>query len=164
MGKIDDCRNSKKCRMSVIWGLMLLVLLLAIFMKKGTVVFMIIFALLAGALAIDGFNKDFDLQKMWKTGSYEQSRVQTVKDKNGKSVRLITWTCTKWKWKNDFDLNCKDFSTWEEAQAKYNKCAEEIKKNNPEITDIKDFDIYWLDKNHNWIVCESLPWAPKITK
>jgi hypothetical protein len=160
MGKISDCRQSKKCRMTIIGILMFLVLLLLIFMKKWKIAFLTIFILLAIAMWLEGYNYDIDLQKFWETWNYKESRVETIKDKNGKNIRIITWKCAR----NDFDLNCKDFSTWREAQDKYNECAEEIKKNNPQITNIKDLDIYGLDKNYNWIVCEHLPWAPKLAK
>ena len=152
MGFISDCRNSKKCRMGVIGVLMLIVLALIIFWKKGTAALIVILVLLAIAMWIDGFDYDADLGKLWETGSYQESRVETIKDSDGNSVRIITWTCNS----KEYDLNCADFDTQKEAQDKYDECAYSIKQSNPEIKDINKFDIFGLDGNNNWIVCEAL--------
>ncbi len=138
--------------MSVIGALMVIVILLLIFWKKGTIALTVILVLLAIAMWLDGFDYDADLQKLWETGSYSESRVETVKDANGNSVRVITGVCNS----GDFDLNCANFSTQEEAQAKYQQCADEIAANNPGI-DTRKLDIYGLDGNNNGIVCEALP-------
>jgi len=150
---ISNCRNSKKCRMDTIWWLMIIVVLLLIFWKKWTVALTVILVLLAIAMWVEWFNYDADLGKLWETWSYEQSRVETIKDSDWNSIRLITWNCNS----KEFDLNCADFATQDEAQAKYDECAQEIKQNNPEIKDINKLDIYGLDWNNNGIVCEALP-------
>lgn len=98
------------------------------------------------------YDYDFDLGKLWETGSISESRVETVKDSEGNSVRLITGTCNR----AEFDLNCDAFSTQGEAQAKYNECADEVASNNPGI-DVKKLDIYGLDGDNDGIVCEALP-------
>ena len=152
MWMIENCRNSKKCRMSVIWALMLIVLALIIFWKKGTTALIVILVLLAVAMWIDWFDYDADLQKLWETGSYTESRVETIKDSDWNSVRIITWTCNS----KEFDLDCKDFETQKEAQEKYDECAYSIKQSNPEIKDINKLDIFGLDWNNNGIVCEHL--------
>ena len=149
---IKKCRNSKKCRMSVIWILVIIVLLLIFFWKKATLMLVVILVFLAIAMWLEWFDYDVDLWKLWETWSYSESRVETVKDSDWNSVRIITGKCNSW----DFDLNCADFSTQDEAQAKYQECADEIEANNPGI-DTKKFDIYWLDGNNNGIVCEALP-------
>ncbi len=148
--RISDCRKSKKCRMSVIWALMLIVILLLIFWKKGTAALIAILVLLAVAMGLEGYNYDVDLQKLWETWSYQESRVESVKDKNWNTIRLI-WECVK------DDVNCDKFKTQGEAQAKYEYCMEEIKKNNPNITDSRKLDIYGLDRDHDGIACEALP-------
>jgi len=112
----------------------------------------VILILLAMAMWLEGFNGDADLGKLWETKSYSESRVETIKDADGNSVRLITGTCNS----GDFDLNCSNFSTQGEAQAKYNECAEQVAENNPGI-DTKKLDIYGLDGNNNGVVCEALP-------
>jgi len=112
----------------------------------------VILILLAMAMGLEWYNGDADLGKLWETGSYSESRVETVKDSEGNSVRLITGVCNS----NDFDLNCADFTTQGEAQAKYDACAKEVEENNPGI-DTRKLDIYGLDGNNNGIVCEALP-------
>ncbi len=138
--------------MGVIVALMLIVGLCILLLKKGTTAFIVILVLLAIALGLEGFDYDADLGKLWETGSYSESRVETVKDAEGNSIRLITGECNR----KEFDLNCKDFASQEEAQAKYNYCAEIVAKNNPDI-DTKKLDIYGLDGDNDGIVCEALP-------
>lgn len=131
---------------------MLVVLLLIIFWKKATGILIVILVLLAIAMGLEGFNYDADLGKLWETKSYSESRVETIKDSDGNSIRLITGNCNR----AEFDLNCDDFATQGEAQAKYNECANIIAENNPNI-DTRKLDIYGLDGNNNGIVCEALP-------
>lgn len=138
--------------MSIIAILMLVVLLLIIFWKKATGILIVILVLLAIAMGLEGFNYDADLGKLWETKSYSESRVETIKDSDGNSIRLITGNCNR----AEFDLNCDDFATQGEAQAKYNECANIIAENNPNI-DTRKLDIYGLDGNNNGIVCEALP-------
>ncbi len=138
--------------MGFIAALILIVLALIIFWGKAKAVLWAIVVMLAIALAVEGFDYDADLGKLLETGSYAESRVETVTDTDGNSTRIITGNCNR----KEFDLNCDDFSTQQEAQNKYNECAEEIGENNPGI-DIKKFDIYGLDGNNNGIVCEALP-------
>lgn len=149
---LKKCRNSKKCRMSIIGIIMLIVVLLIIFGKKATILLTVILVLLAVAMGLEGFNYDADLGKLWKTGSYSESRVETVKDSDGNSVRVITGKCNR----AEFDMNCSSFSTQGEAQAKYNECAQEIASNNPNI-DVNKLDVYGLDGDNDGIVCEALP-------
>jgi hypothetical protein len=131
---------------------MVIVILLLIFWKKGTIILTVILILLAIAMGLEGYNGDADLGKLWETGSYSESRVETVKDADGNSVRVITGVCNS----GDFDLNCDNFATQGEAQAKYQDCADEVASNNPGI-DTSKLDIYGLDGNNNGIVCEALP-------
>ena len=151
---ISNCRKSKKCRMWIIGGLMLVVVLLLIFWKKWTVALSVILVLLAIAMWVEGFNYDIDLQKYWETGNYQESRVESIKDKNWDTVRLIG-SCVK------ADVNCDNFATQWDAQKRYDSCMSEIKANNPNIEDPIKLDIYGLDRDHDGIACEALP---KIAK
>ncbi len=150
MSIIWDCRKSKKCRMWVIWVLMIIVILLMFFWKKWMVALTVILVLLAVAMWIEGFNYDVDLGKLWQTWSYEQSRVESVKDKDGNTIRLI-WECVK------ADVNCDNFKTQADAQALYDKCMKEIAKNNKNIENPVNLDIYWLDRDKDGKACEALP-------
>lgn len=130
---------------------MALVVILMLVLKKGTIAFTVILILLAVALGLEGFNYDVDLGKLWETGNYQESRVESVTDKDGNTVRLIG-SCVK------ADVNCDQFETQNEAQEIYNTCAAEIEANN-NIDDVKSLDIYGLDRDKDGIVCEALPAA-----
>ena len=147
---ISNCRKSKKCRISIIWVLMIIVVLLLIFLKKWTTALIVILVLLAVAMWIEWFNYDVDLQKLWQTWNYQESRVESIKDKDWNTVRLI-WECVK------ADVNCDNFKTQADAQARYDFCMDEIKKNNPNIEDPRKLDIYGLDRDHDGLACEALP-------
>lgn len=147
---LQNCRKSKKCRISIIWFLMIIVLILIFFWKKFTTLLWIIFILLAIAMWLEWFNYDVDLQKLWKTWNYKESRIENIKDKNWNTIRLI-WQCVK------ANVNCDNFKTQIEAQKVYNTCMKEIKENNKNIDNPKKLDIYWLDKDKDGIACEALP-------
>lgn len=149
---LKKCRNSKKCRMCIIITLMIVVAILWFVWEKARVAWAIAFIMLSIALGVEGFDYDIDIQKYWETGSYSESRVESFKDENGNSVRLITWNCNR----KEFDLNCDDFQTQQQAQAKYEECAIKVQNNNTEIN-VQRLDIYWLDGDKDGIVCEVLP-------
>ncbi len=84
-----------------------------------------------------------------KTGSFEQSRVETRK-----WVKIIWSECAS------DNLNCADFTTQSQAQAKYEYCADKISRANSHIwgkDKVKSLDIYWLDGDKDGMVCEALP-------
>jgi len=138
--------------MWIIAGLIFIVLALLVFWGKAKAALIAILVLLAIAFAVEWYDYDADLGKLWETGSYQESRVETIKDSEGNSLRIITGNCNS----KEFDLNCDDFTTQAEAQTKYNECADEVAENNPGI-DMSKFDIYGLDGNNNGVVCEALP-------
>lgn len=148
--KLEKCRNSKNCRMWFIALLIFIVLALIIFWWKAKTALWIILVLLAIAFAVEWYDYDADLGKLWKTWNYSESRVETVTDKEWNKVRLI-WKCVKW------DVNCDNFSSQNDAQKVYDDCAQEIAKSNIWIENPKKLDIYWLDRDKDGIVCEHLP-------
>jgi FlaG/FlaF family flagellin (archaellin) len=113
-------------------------------MKTLLIVLMVI---LAGAIGVEVSNYDIDLGRLRDTGNIQESRVQT---KNG--VRIFG-NCVS------DNLNCANFKTQWEAQAKYEQCAEQIRVDNKksDTNEIKNLDIYGLDKDKDGTVCESLP-------
>ncbi len=150
--KMRECRNSKKCRMGIIITLMIVVVILYFVWEKAKYAWAIAFVMLSIALWVEGFNYDFDIQKFIQTGwDYQASRVETFEDDDGNTIKLITGNCNR----QEFDLDCKDFSTQQEAQAKYQSCADEVQQENPSI-DVKKLDIYGLDWDNDGIVCEAL--------
>lgn len=149
---LKNVRNNKTSRMTIIGVLMIVVLLLLIFWKKGTAALLVIFVLLAIAMGLEGFDYDVDLQKLWETKSYSESRVERVTDSEWNPHTVITGTCNS----KEFDLNCADFSTQSEAQTKYQQCADSVAADNPGL-DVRKLDIYGLDGDNDGKVCEALP-------
>ncbi len=155
--KLSQARRKKKYR---VWVLLIIIAILAImaFVFEKVRWFLIwLIILMLTALWLEVFNYDIDLWKLWETWNLKESRVETVKDKNWDTIKLI-WSCVK------ADVNCDNFKTQGEAQSMYDKCAAEIKKDNPSITDPKKLDIYGLDRDHDWIVCEHLPKVLRVAK
>lgn len=99
------------------------------------------------AIGLEATDYDVDLATLWETWSIEESRVE---NKNG--VRLIGECVSD-------NLNCSNFDTQEEAQELYENCAAKIKEYNSDVEDVKSLDVYWLDRDKDGIVCESLPTA-----
>jgi hypothetical protein len=152
---LQKARNTKSTRL---WFLVLLVVIvIALYMlgiiKKGFAIGLGI--LLLGAIGIQSFDYDLDLGTLWSTGSIKESRVQHTKD-----GVVLKGDCVKPAGKAaEYDLDCNNFATQEEAQAKYDSCAAQIAKNNSGLDQAKimSLDIYGLDRNKNGIVCEALP-------
>ena len=109
---------------------------------------------LLAAIGIQTFDYDLDLGSLWAGKSIAESRVQQTKD----GIKLMG-SCVKAAGSTKDDLNCSNFATQEEAQAKYDMCSDQIASYNSGKTpaQIKSLDIYGLDGNKNGIVCESLP-------
>ncbi len=106
--------------------------------------------LMLGAVGLEVYDYDLDLGKLRETKSLSESRVESVKDWEWNTVRLVG-SCVK------ADVNCDNFATQADAQATYNRCAAEIEKNNAGIEGALKLDIYGLDRDKDGIVCEALP-------
>mgnify|MGYP003596771724 CR=1 FL=1 len=153
----EKARNTKSTR---IWFMVLLLAVIFLLyvtgvIKKGFAIGLGI--VLLAAIGIETFNYDLDLGKLWETGNIQESRVTHTKD----GLKLMGSCALPIKWEGD--LNCSNFKTQGEAQAKYDQCASEIASYNQGVdaAKVKSLDIYGLDKNKNGIVCEALPGAPK---
>ena len=153
----EKARNTKSTR---IWFMVLLLAVIFLLyvtgvIKKGFAIGLGI--VLLAAIGIETFNYDLDLGKLWETGNIQESRVTHTKD----GLKLMGSCALPTKWEGD--LNCANFATQAEAQAKYDQCASEIASYNQGVdaAKVKSLDIYGLDKNKNGIVCEALPGAPK---
>ncbi len=96
----------------------------------------------AVAVGLEVADTDFDLKKLWETGSLEESLL--ARDGEGNLVTEASVFCDA-QAEGFYDLNCGDFLTHAEAQNIYDTC---------------DSDINRLDGNNNGIVCESLPGSP----
>lgn len=110
--------------------------------------------LLMTAIGIQTFDYDLDLGTLWRTGNIQESRIQQTQD----GIKLMG-SCVKSQWSTKTDLNCDNFKTQEEAQIKYETCANQIASYNKGVDSnkVKSLDIYGLDGNKNGIVCEALP-------
>lgn len=152
----QQVRNTKSTR---IWFMIVLIaviigLYMAGIIKKWFAIGLWI--LLLAAIGIETFNYDLDLGKLWETGNIQESRVSHTKD----GIKLMG-SCAIPK-NGEGDLNCSNFNSQPEAQAKYEQCATEITSYNVwvDTAKVKSLDIYRLDGDKDGIVCESLPGAP----
>lgn len=99
------------------------------------------------AFWVELFDYDIDLWRLWETGSVSESRVE---NRNG--MRIFWEKCVS------DNINCSNFATQTEAQALYDSCASQIAQdNNATAEDVKNVDVYGLDRDKDGIVCESLP-------
>jgi hypothetical protein len=149
----EEVRTTKSIR---IWFMVFLIAVIVLLYITGVIKkwFAIgLGILLLAAIGIETINYDLDLGKLWETGNIQESRVSHTKD----GIKLMG-SCAipkKWEW----DLNCSNFTTQTEAQAKYDSCANEIVSYNKWVDSakIKSLDIYRLDGDKDGKVCESLP-------
>ncbi len=156
-GELEKARNTKSTRL---WFLVLLaVIIFALWWLKIIKTWFAIWLgiVVLAAIGIQTFDYDLDLQTLWKTGNIAESRVQHTSD----GIKLMG-SCVKPVGQNSTDdLDCANFTTQLQAQAKYDTCASQIALYNTGKTSdqIKSLDIYGLDGNKNGIVCEALPAA-----
>jgi hypothetical protein len=153
--ELEKARNTKSTRLWVI-ALLGVVVFVLWWLKVIKTWFAIGLGIVVLAMfGIQTFDYDLDLATLWKTGSLTESRVQQTPD----GIKLMG-SCVKpvTRWDAN-DLNCANFKTQAEAQAKYDTCAAQIASYNAGQTSdsIKNLDIYGLDGNKNGIVCEALP-------
>jgi hypothetical protein len=152
--ELEKVRNTKSTR---IWILLLVgaVLFVLWWMGKIKTAFAVgLGIVLLAAIGIQTFDYDLDLASLWAGKSIAESRVQQTKD----GIKLMG-SCVKAQGKATADLNCDNFKTQEEAQEKYDTCADQISSYNSGLdkAKVKSLDIYGLDGNKNGVVCESLP-------
>ncbi|MFZ2555369.1 MAG: hypothetical protein WAZ27_05030 [Minisyncoccia bacterium] len=139
---IASLRQSKKVRLWVIGGLIVLVAILLFFIK-GTwakVILGVSLALLLGAFGMEASNTDYDLGKAIETGSMSAAKIE--RDASGNLTNVDSFCNAA-----EIDYNCADFKTQAEAMSVYNRCSE-LGKN---------MDVYRLDGDKDGKVCESLP-------
>lgn len=143
---LSDARQRKNTRIlfMVLLAVVLVVLYLAGIIKKGFLIGLGI--VLLAAIGIETFDYDLDLATLRETGSIEESRVQHT----NQGITLYGGCVTD-------DLNCSDFLTQEDVQAKYQQCMDQVLEKNPDITDPNELDIYGLDGDKDGVVCEALP-------
>ena len=136
MKDVADWRQSKKSRLIIIIGLLILVGVIAFFFEKTRMWMLGIGAVLLIALGLEATNTDVDLGKLLETGSLQESMIQ--RDENGKA--LYGATC------EENVYNCSNFKTQSEAQEVYDTC-----------TSAENRDRHGLDRDGDGIACQSLP-------
>ncbi len=140
--KQPSWRESKKVRLWIIGGLIVLVAILFFFVK-GTwakAALGVAMALLLGAFGMEVANTDYDLGKAWETGSMSAAKIQ--RDAGGNLINVDSFCNSA-----EIDYNCSDFKTQAEAMSVYSRCSE-LGKN---------MDVFRLDGDKDGRVCESLP-------
>lgn len=136
MKEVAHWRRSKKSRLIIIIGLLILVGVIAIFFEKTRLWMLGIGAVLLVALGLEATNTDLDLGTLMETGSVQESVIQRDEDGNA----IYGAMC------EENVYNCSDFATQPEAQEVYDTC------NTPE-----NRDRHGLDRDGDGVACQSLP-------
>ncbi|NMB70292.1 hypothetical protein GYA27_03775 [candidate division WWE3 bacterium] len=144
-----NIRGSKKVRLGVIIFLMAVVAVLFVVWEKARIFLVVAFLALLAALGMEVSNKDYDVQQLIKTKSFEQSEVQ--RDSSGNVLFDVfgNTTTDATKGKKADQYNCSDFKTQPQAQAFFEKVGG------------LGNDINRLDGNKDGEACESLPKSTK---
>lgn len=150
---LTKLRYNHKFRIGLILFLLAVVSILFFVWEKGRVYLAIAFISLVTALGLEVNKSDWDLEKLYQTKSFEQSKVSrdnkgNVKlDKAGNIFfdKAGNITADKSHGKEADKYNCSDFATQAEAQAFFEKVG---KRGN---------DVNRLDGDKDGVVCESLP-------
>ncbi len=143
--KFTKLRGNRKFRLGLILVLMAIVAILFFFFEKLRIVLIVAFIALLAAFGMEVTQNDWDLGELWKTKSFEESKV--LRDEKGNVLfdKMGNITTDKSKGKEADDYNCADFSTQPEAQGFFEKVGG------------TGNDINMLDGNKDGEACESLP-------
>ena len=136
MKEVAKWRQSKKTRLIIIIGLLVVVALLAFFFEKLRLWMLGIGIVLLAALGMEVSNTDLDLGKLFSGDSVQESLIK--RDPAGNPI--FGATC------EENVYNCGDFDTQKEAQEVYDTCHS---SDNP--------DRHGLDKDGDGVACQSLP-------
>lgn len=143
--KVTQLRYNKKFRLTVIIVLLIIVAIMFYFWTKFRIVLAIAFIALLTALGLEVSENDWDLGKLWETGSFEQSKVtrdtvgNILFDKEGN----VTTNSDIGKEADDY--NCDDFSSQPESQNFFLRVGG------------TGNDLNRLDGDKDGEACESLP-------
>jgi hypothetical protein len=138
MRDISKLRRSKKFRISLIIVLLAIAGAVFFFWEKARIGAIIAIIALLAALGLETTNNDWDLGKLAQTHSFSESKIQ--RDSGGNLI--MGAMCNP---DDEFDYNCDDFSTQEEAQSVLDKCSK------------NGLDVHGLDGDKDGEACESLP-------
>ena len=135
MKEVANWRRSKKSRLIIIIGLLVLVAVIGFFFEKTRMWMIGIGVVLLLALGLETANTDVDLGKAIETGSLEESMVE--RDEEGNAI--LGAMCERETY------NCDDFATQAEAQETFDTC------------NFGEGDPHGLDRDGDGVACESLP-------
>lgn len=124
---------------------MAIVAVMFIFFQKLRVFLVVIFITLLAALGLEATKNDWDLQKLWQTKSFQESKVSRDTSGNVLFDKLGNVTTDSAKGKKADEYNCDDFATQPEAQAFFEK-----------VGGVGN-DVNRLDGNKDGVACQSLP-------
>ena len=141
--KIQKIRKSKNARLLVILVIIAIAAGLWLFGEKTDNTVVKTGAAIVGGVAgiaagVEIADKDFDLKKLWETGSLKESLLSRDAEGNLLNLEMICDAQDE----GFYDYNCDDFLTQPEAQEVYKKCGTDINR---------------LDGDKDGIVCEHLP-------
>lgn len=136
--EVSSLRRNRTFRLVLIVSLIIICGIIAYLYEKTRWIMIGAIVILLTAFGLEVSQNDFDLGKLWQTGSFSESRIQ--RDDSG---NLIMGTMC-----GDAVYNCDDFRTQQEAQEVYDYCKFDGEN-----------DPHRLDGDKDGIACESLPAA-----
>lgn len=140
-----NLRGNRKFRLGLILFLMVIVGILFIFFEKLRIFLVVIFITLLAAFGLEFTKNDWDLQKLWETKSFQESKVTRDTQGNILFDKLGNMTTDGTKGKKADEYNCDDFSTQPESQTFFEK-----------VGGVGN-DVNRLDGDKDGEACESLP-------
>jgi hypothetical protein len=143
--KLTKLRENRKLRLGIIIFLLAVLAILFAFWEKARIFIAIAFITLLAALGLEIFQKDWDLQKLWETKSFQQSEIGRDAQGNLLFDKLGNITTDTKTGKKADDYNCEDFSDQPEAQAFFIKVGG------------TGNDLNRLDGDNDGKACEALP-------
>ncbi|MEA2056518.1 MAG: excalibur calcium-binding domain-containing protein [Patescibacteria group bacterium] len=143
--KLKKLRGNHKFRLILILILMAIVAILFFVWEKARIVLVVAFITLTAALGLEITQNDWDLGQLWKTGSFQEAKVQ--RDESGNVLYDVfgNVTTNSSVGKSADEYNCSDFETQAQAQTFFDKLGG---TNN---------DVNRLDGDKDGEACESLP-------
>jgi len=138
-------RYNHKFRLGFIFALMVIVGVMFFFFEKMRIALAVIFIILLSAFGLEATQNDWDLQQLWESKSFEQSKITRDIEGNILYDKMGNVTTDSEIGKEADDYNCADFATQPEAQAFFER-----------IGGI-GHDVNRLDGNKDSEACESLP-------
>jgi len=143
--KLTTLRSNRKLRLGILVFLIAVVVVLFIFWEKARIFLAIAGVMLLAALGLEVFQKDYDIEKLWKTKSFQESEIGRDEEGNLLFDVFGNQTTDTTTGKNADDYNCDDFSTQSQAQTFFEKVGG------------LGNDLNRLDGDKDGVACEALP-------